>query len=73
MTTTFTTENTEGFTPAELAVLNEAFDALYAPQGDDLDAERAKSLVDALTNVWCEGYTVAELIGAAERRLAYGI
>ena len=55
------TDNTEGFSAAELAILNAAFDrvATSEPGMDE------KSIDDALTNAWVEGMTVDSLVAAA--------
>lgn len=59
--THFTTENTEGFSAAELAMLNAAFDRVAATEpGMD-----EKSIDDALTNAFIDGITIDELIAAA--------
>jgi len=57
----YTDDNTEGFSAAELAILNAAFDSLAAAEpGMD-----EKSIDDALTNAWVEGMTVDSLVAAA--------
>jgi hypothetical protein len=75
--TTFTTDNTQGFTPAELGVLNAAFDQVWAMQdeifggdGDDwgvpadIELDLRKSLVDAMNDAWRAGMTTADLVAA---------
>lgn len=57
----FTSDNTEGFNVADLAVLNAAFDRVAAtvPGMDE------KSIDDAITNSWVDGMTVDRLVAAA--------
>jgi hypothetical protein len=59
--THFTTDNTEGFSAADLATLNAAHDLIAAAEpGMD-----EKSIDDAITNSWIEGMTVDRLVAAA--------
>jgi len=59
--TRYTDSNAEGFTAAELAILNTAFDRIAAAEpGMD-----EKSIDDALTNSWVEGMTADALVAAA--------
>lgn len=60
----YTDDNTEGFSAAELAVMNDAFDriAIVAPEMDE------KSIDDAITNTWVEGMMVDALVAAAMGR-----
>jgi len=51
----FTEDNTEGFTAAELAILNEAL-ALRLARGED-----EKNAQDAINNLWRPGMTAGEL------------
>ena len=69
---TFTRENTEDYTSAELAVLNEAHDKVMQAQrgsGDNWDmcpedfAAVSKNLCDELHNAWETGSTSDDLIG----------
>jgi hypothetical protein len=53
---TFTMDNTENFTAAELATLNKAL-AIRVARGED-----EKSASDAINNAWFDGATVEDLI-----------
>jgi hypothetical protein len=64
---TFTAENTQGFSAAELVTINAALDELLADVPEDQRAEREKSVSDRLNNEWYEGITVVELVEAARQ------
>ena len=51
----FTEQNTEGFSTADLEILNAALSARLA-RGED-----EKTASDAINNAWFEGATVADL------------
>jgi hypothetical protein len=70
MTTLFTTDNTAGFSPASLADLNTAA-AVLLPLGTDDDW--SGSVVDALTNAWYDGVSVARLVRDAAERLRFEV
>lgn len=53
----FTDENTEGFSAAELALLNEAL-AIRLARGED-----EKNASDAINNAWNESATLSMLLG----------
>lgn len=53
----FTDSNTEGFSEAELAVLNGAFD-IVAAQHPGVDAS---NICDAINNAWVGGETAEQL------------
>lgn len=55
----FTMDNTDGFTQAELNILNRVADALVAEKS----YERSNA-ADAVNNAWCAGMTEAELRAA---------
>lgn len=59
--TTWTEENTEGFTKEELATLNAAQTALEA-ENPSIDTQ---NIADRLNNAWMPGITVEALIKAA--------
>ena len=72
----FTTQNTEGFTPAELAVLNAAFDQVMTIQHNHPDADDnsdkvwemiEESLADNINNAWQSGMDAAALVAALDR------
>jgi len=63
----FTANNTEGFDSDELAVLNDALDAV-APQAQGANEQIRHSVGDALNNAWVPGMTAADLIGAVGPR-----
>ena len=65
--TYFRTDNTEGFTSADLATLNAACDALVSRY--NADDELTQSIGDILNNVWRDGITEAELIERVQARL----
>ena len=52
----FTFDNTEGFTAAQLNILNEAL-RIRMERGEEITAAQ-----DAINNAWVEGATVADLI-----------
>jgi hypothetical protein len=54
----FTEANTEGFTTADLAIMNEALAERMAAGEDE------KSASDAINNAWHPGVTVETLIAA---------
>jgi DNA-binding FadR family transcriptional regulator len=66
----WTPENTEGFTDAELATLNEAQACLaldLAHLGGDEEFHQA--IADALNNCWHDGANVAVLVAMVKARL----
>jgi hypothetical protein len=74
----FTTDNTEGFTAAELATLNEVRATLIARDADaedygydddtgDTMAFLEKHISNRLTNVWQPGMDAAALLAAYDR------
>lgn len=63
--TTWTAENTEGFTADELSALNAAQAQLEA---DDVAGE--KTIADMLNNVFCPGMSADDLMAAVRTRLA---
>lgn len=79
--TKFTTDNTENYSIADLAVLNEAHDRVMSAQalagcpdddGEyDMDPEMraaiSESLGDALHNAWLPGSTASDLIARLDR------
>jgi hypothetical protein len=64
---TFTAENTQGFSAAELVTINAALDELLVDVPEDQRPEIEKSLSDRLNNEWYEGITVVELVKAARQ------
>lgn len=71
----FTTDNTEGFTTAELAALNAAFDEVMDIQRNHPDADDNNdavwamiedSLADNINNAWQPGMDKAALIAALD-------
>lgn len=54
--TMFTFDNTEGFSAAEIIILNEALNTRLAR------GEEEKSASDAINNAWFSGATVPDLI-----------
>lgn len=63
----FTSENTDGFTSAEIDILNRAHQALVEKHGAD-DA-LAQSIGDLLNNAWTAGATANDLFVAVDKRL----
>jgi len=63
--TTWTAENTEGFTADELAALNTAQVQLEAASVAD-----EKSIADMLNNVFCPGMSADDLTAAVRERFA---
>ena len=72
----FTTDNTQDFTTAELAVLNAAFDEVMAIQHNHPDADEnndavwemiADSLADNINNAWQQGMDARALVAALDR------
>ena len=57
----FTAENTEGFTTAELEILNEAL-VIRTAKGED-----EKNASDAINNAFYPGVTIAELVEAPSK------
>ena len=57
----FTEDNTDGFTAADLAAVNEAL-AIRMDRGED-----EKGACDAINNAWREGATVEALIAVPKR------
>jgi hypothetical protein len=57
----WTTENTEGFTQAELNLINEAIEIVMQKAGD----VEAYSVDDAINNAWADQTTAAALANDA--------
>jgi len=64
--TQFRDDNTDGFTSAELALLNRVFDRLqnWFPGTDE------SNIADAINNSWQTGMTEDELYRASAKKLA---
>jgi hypothetical protein len=62
----WTMDNTEGFTQAELDMLNRVAERIFASAADDDDAANVN---DALNNCWVDGISEAALESAARKRL----
>lgn len=58
--------NTEGFTQAELDMINTVIERVMQVAGSDFEQEWIDA---AITNEWREGLTEAELYAAVTRRL----
>jgi len=69
----FTADNTEGFTSAELGVMNAAFDNVWDQLADaddeDQNYQLKCSLSDAFNNAWIPGATVPDLVASVGLRL----
>jgi hypothetical protein len=72
----FTTDNTDGFTTAELATLNAAFSDVMTIQRDHPDADDnndavwamiGNSLADNINDAWQPGMDKAALVAALDR------
>lgn len=62
----FSTETTEGFTAAEIEMLNRVAERVFAAGGDELESY---SVSDAVMSEFTEGRTEAELEAAVRNRL----
>lgn len=69
----WTMENTEGYTQAELDMINDVSQRIAAefagPDGDSLNDFDVENINDAIHNAWIDGITAAELEAATRRTL----
>lgn len=67
--TYFTSSNTDGFTSAELTVLNTALEILIAgvDTADANNRDYISSVADRINNAWVAGITSDELAGKVRR------
>jgi hypothetical protein len=64
----FTTDNTEGFSHRELAVINQALAILMShAEGAENADQLEKSYSDLLNNAWHEGTTADALVRAVRK------
>ena len=64
----FTEDNTDGFTEAELAILNDVAGAMLA-RNPDADVFVRGGIADAITQAWASGVSAEDLLEEATRRL----